>query len=646
MKSKTSLFNKTIFVSNIKRVWPFWGLLSFAAIIPSVFIAMEKVRGYGIFSIDPMDIKHMYYTFAAYGAPFIAFGSAMIAAMIVWNYLYFPKSVGFFHSIPISKTGLFVTQFASGLAIMLIPYLIGGAIFILTLLLIGGGFSMATFVCIGAVIADSFFFFSFATLIAHLTGHILALPALYLAFNFICIALENIISFVVSNFVYGLVYDMSAKTGFLTPVYKLLSDVDVYTRYTEWNPNSYGGIELVEVRLDHYEWILIYAAVGVVFTIGSLMLYNKRKSEAAGDVISTKCLKPVILTVYVISVTCLLGMLLYYIFAEGVTYSEINVCMAILCFGVALTIGYYTGIMLLEKTVKVFKKKYLTGLAVGAVLTVAMILCVKFDAFRVERRVPKLEQVKSVDVLSINDVTLVAGKDDDLIRKTIDMHKYMFENKDVVISRQKNYTDDNVYYGSLNLIYELKDGSKLSRYYPIVLNKNMDKEFLDKYRDFACDQDLIELILHENDGYEISDLNYDIYWLQEDAHSYSDRFTPEESPDKIKKMCDAIRADLRAGLWTPGFSEEESVAHINIEYKKLDQKTSERAYYSYDYVYVEVKPSMVNTLKAISELKGVPYEQTEKEIKDYIADLKDNMLIDRDYEAGTGNMVEVYDITE
>ena len=83
MKSKTSLFNKTIFVSNIKRVWPFWGLLSFAAIIPSVFIAMEKIRGYGIFSIDPMDIKHMYYMFATYGAPFIAFGSAMIAAMIV-----------------------------------------------------------------------------------------------------------------------------------------------------------------------------------------------------------------------------------------------------------------------------------------------------------------------------------------------------------------------------------------------------------------------------------------------------------------------------------------------------------------------------------------------------------------------------------
>ena len=646
MKSKTSLFNKTIFVSNIKRVWPFWGLMSFAAVIPSVFIAMERIRGYGIFSIEPLDIKYMYYMFAAYGSPFIAFGSALIAAMIVWNYLYTSKSVGFFHSIPISKTGLFVTQFVSGLAIMLIPYLIGGVIFILTLLLIGGGFSMATFVCIGAVIANSFFFFSFATLIAHLTGHILALPALYLVFNFICLALENVINFVVSNFVYGLEYDMSAKTGFLTPVYKLLSDVDVYTRYTEWNPRSYGGIELVEVRLDHYEWILIYAAVGVVFTIGALMLYNKRKSESAGDVISTKCLKPVIHTVYVISVTSLLGMLLYYIFAEGEIYSRINVCMAILCFGVALTIGYYTGIMLLEKTIKVFKKKYLTGLAIGAVLMVAMILCVRFDAFRVERRVPKLEQVKSVDVLSINNVTLVAGENDDLIRKTLDMHKYIIDNKDVVIGRQKNYTDDNVYYGYLSLVYELKDGSEFSRHYPIVLNKAMDNEFLNKYRDFACDQELIELILHGNDGYQISDLNYDIYWQQEDAHSYSDHYTPEESPEKLQKIYDAIRADLRAGLWTPGFSEEESVAHINIEYKKLDQKTSERAYYSYDYVYVEVKPSMVNTLKAISELEGVPYEQTEKEIKEYLDSFNEGNFISRGYEEDSGFMVEVYDITE
>ena len=99
-------------------------------------------------------------------------------------------------------------------------------------------------------------------------------------------------------------------------------------------------------------------------------------------------------------------------------------------------------------------------------------------------------------------------------------------------------------------------------------------------------------------------------------------------------------------MWTPGFSEEESVAHINIEYKKLDQKTSERAYYSYDYVYVEVKPSMVNTLKAISELKGVPYEQTEKEIKEYLDSFNEGNYISRGYDEDSGFMVEVYDITE
>ena len=234
MQSKTSLFNKTIFKNNIKRVWPFWGLLSFAAVIPSLFLAVERLREYGDVELNPLDIKHAYYTIAAYGAPFVAFGTAIIAAMIVWSFLYSARSVSCYHSLPITRTGLFITQYLSGLAIMLIPYAIGGGVFVLTLLLLGGGFSMATFVCIGAVIADSIFFFSFATLIAHLTGNVLALPAFYMVFNFVFLGIENVLSFVGNTFLFGLSYELSDKTGFLTPIYQLLSEVEVDEKYSEW----------------------------------------------------------------------------------------------------------------------------------------------------------------------------------------------------------------------------------------------------------------------------------------------------------------------------------------------------------------------------------------------------------------------------
>ena len=47
--------------------------------------------------------------------------------MAVWGYLYNSRSVGLMHTLPVDRTGLFVTNTLSGLAMMLIPYAVVGA---------------------------------------------------------------------------------------------------------------------------------------------------------------------------------------------------------------------------------------------------------------------------------------------------------------------------------------------------------------------------------------------------------------------------------------------------------------------------------------------------------------------------------------
>ena len=627
MKSKTSLFNKTIFNNNIKRVWPFWGLLSFFALLPSLLIIVESFRGYSEISTEPLEMKYLYYQCATYIAPFVAFATAIIAAMLVWSYLDSTRSVGFYHSIPISKTGLFVTQFVSGLTIMLIPYAIGGAAFILTVLCLGGGFPLATLVCIGTVIADSFFFFAFATLIAHLTGNILALPALYLVFNFLFIALENLLNFVCSSFLFGLDFELSDKTAFLTPIYKLLSDVYVNTEYSPWSPFSanYEGSRLISVEWVNYHWVLIYAAVGVVFAIGALMIYKRRRSEAAGDVISTKCLKPIIHAVYVVTVTGLFGLLLYYMFNEGIIDCRMKIVLAIICFGVAATIAYYTGLMLLEKTVKVFNKKTLKGLIVTLAAVVVICFGVKYDVLKVERRIPKLSDIETVEVISQNNFYLDGKKDQELVQKTLDIHKLIIDNKRVLVSEMYGDMNDEYRYdGYVSFFYHLKDGSTMVRRYNIDLNKENHKELFEQYKNYMTDRDMTLRVMHDNDDYEIESADFNINWDHDERYPSGLEYGRYELTDKqIRNLYEAVKADLQEGSWEPGFSDKEGVANIYFNFEKLMDQTEYRSYYSYDTLYVDVKDNMKHSLEAIADIMGVPHEDLMNDARKYAKDMEE-----------------------
>ena len=636
MKSKTSLFNKTIFAGNIKRVWPFWGLLSFGAVIHSLLILVERLRNNEFISTDALELKRLYYTFAAYGAPFIAFGTAIIAAMMVWSYLDSGRSVGFYHSIPISKTGLFVTQFASGLAIMFIPYVIGGAAFIITILLLGGGFPLATFVCIGAVIADSLFFFSFATLIAHLTGNILALPALYFVFNFVCLALENLLNFVGSSFYYGLSYEASSKTDFLTPIVKLLDTVNVRTQHTDWTPYTSDEYRLIGVTLENYHWIIIYAIVGVVFAVGALMIYKKRKSEAAGDIISTKCLKPVIHAIYVITVASLLGLLLYFIFNEGTIDCRVNIIVAIICFGVAAAIAYYTGLMLLEKTVKVFNRKAAKGLIASLAVVIVLCVIIKFDVFGVEKRIPDISNIESVEIISSNDFKIDAQKEPELAKKALDFHKMLIDSKELFLSNMMGRSGENLSMSYLTVRYNLKGGGTMTRHYSVYFREYSDRELYEKYKSFMCNKDLILSLMHYDDDYVIESGDISINWGQDERYPTGLGYTWIEISDAQRNMLfEAAKKDLEAGTWEPGFSEEDSVGNIYFNFSRLTEQSERRSYYDYDSLYVDVKPDMENCLKAIAEIMDKPYEEVLRDAKQYAKDIeferKNNRYYDTEY---------------
>ena len=370
--------------------------------------------------------------------------------------------------------------------------------------------------------------------------------------------------------------------------------------------------------MNNYKWIIIYAAVGVVFTVLSLVIYKKRKSETAGDVVSTRTLKPFIHAIYTIVVTCLLGMLLYYIFSEGLNDTRLNPFMAILCFGAALTIAYYTGLMLLERTIKVFNKKSTLGFMCGLVAVVIVTFGIKFDLLGIEKRVPKTSSFEKMVILSNNDYVLTSDRDAELIEKARELHKLIVDNKKTILARKNDENVENVFSDYITFEYFYKNDRSMIRRYNVVFDKERDKDLYEQYKAFMTDKELTATLFHDVDDYELESADYSLDWVGYDAFPTGEKFSYEPATEEQqKKLYEAVLADLDEGNWQPGFSEKETVAYIYINYRKLLEQSGNRSYYTYDTISVYVKPDMVNCLKAIADILGVPYEDVQRDADAY-----------------------------
>ena len=124
MWSRTWCFNKTLLRKNLTRFWPLWAMASFLAALPPIMMAVELMRYRGTTSMNALYITEGYYSVLTYLIPPVLLVYAVVCAMAVWSYLFNSRSVGLMHTLPISRKGLFVTNFLSGFLMVLILSLI------------------------------------------------------------------------------------------------------------------------------------------------------------------------------------------------------------------------------------------------------------------------------------------------------------------------------------------------------------------------------------------------------------------------------------------------------------------------------------------------------------------------------------------
>ena len=390
MRSATSYFNFTLFRKNLSRFWPIWGLygLIWLVLLPiglltdGDYLTLARARLIPLQYLDGMST-----------ALFLAAGFGILCAMAVFSYLYSSRSVGLLHALPMRREGLFLTNYLSGLAFLVLPNL---AVFFLSLL-VEAAFGVVVFSSLFVWLVTTcfycLFFYSFAVFCAMFTGHILALPAFYGILNFLVMGLCFLVNDMAQRFLFGFTGAAWMETLglYLTPVAYLASGVRV--SYYDGPAPSYDQVAF----LSGLGRVFLVGLIGLVLAALALAVYRRRQLETAGDVVSVAWVRPVFRYGVAFCCAIALGNLFDNIFDRLLPDGAWTLLFWMLLWG---AFGCFVAVMLLRKTFWVFKSSWKGCCVFLACLAAAMCL-MELDGFGFESRVPDPARVQTAYVVNV-----------------------------------------------------------------------------------------------------------------------------------------------------------------------------------------------------------------------------------------------------
>ena len=370
----------------------------------------------------------------------------IVLAMALFSYLSGIRATYGLHSFPASRACQFGTHVLCGVGGVVCC---SAVIFLLTML------PQSAAACWGPSL--SWLAFSLATFLLFFALGVVCcmlcawLPAMAVAFGALnCAAvLCRILMDTMCSLFYTSYNDNVFSMGrdnivvWLTPVLRLTLDLK------ESYADGSGAL------LTHAAWksLLVYGIAALVLLAVSWLLYRIRRSEASGDTLAFRPLRPIVRWAVGLLGGLGLGLLLTTILSSTGNTPTMLACIVVL--GVVCMIGTQ---MLIARTPRIFGKLWPELIALCAVL-IALCLCVKADLFGFERRVPQADQVESVDVYSgVMARSSAQFSDPEEIDAILQIHRALASRS----VPKGGYTE---YGRSFLITYNLKDGGRLSRQY-------------------------------------------------------------------------------------------------------------------------------------------------------------------------------------
>ena len=431
MKLRTSYFDRSVLKKDITRFAPVWGLYTIFMLLV-VLLLWDSSPSAARFAWNASEI------YISMGV--INFLYAALCAGLLFSDLFNPRMCNALHAMPLRREGWFLTHTAAGMLFCIGPNLLGTLVAALLL----QQYAYLAFLWLAIMVLQYLFFFGVGAFACLCSGNYLGAGAVYGIVNFLAVLVSWLAITFVEPVLYGIRLDPQQYFSY-SPVVAFSTYNFLDLRYNSSNLST----ELVQFYPEQWRFLGISAGVGLLLMGAALLLYRKRKLESAGDLIAFRYIRPVFLVFFSLCV----GAVAYLI--ADITTGDLHY----LFLFIGLAVGFFTGLMLLEKNLRVFTKKTFLSFAALVLGLLAVLVVVRLDPVGITRYVPKADQVASVQIApqSTNPYYSRRGArplaDPEDIAAIIGVHEEM-----VQAGRNTGGMD-------LYLEYTMKNGSTVSRVY-------------------------------------------------------------------------------------------------------------------------------------------------------------------------------------
>lgn len=371
MKSRISFFDEATSKKDLTRFAPLWVLYTISLLITT--LPSTTLTGYYRHPVMVLNASIEFFTFTnmIYAA---------ITASLLFGELFNSRLCHGLHAMPATRTARFGSHVCTGLAFSFIPNLLVALLMMPSL----EQFWFTSLLWLTGVCLQYVFFFGIAVFCVMCTGSRFAMVMIYTIINFFSLMVKWFVSMVFLPEMPGVMLN--------TEVFELLCPAMQLLRKSEYMLVSWNRLD-AQVRLsestfegfgESWRYLGILGIIGIVALVAALLLYHRRKLECAGDFIAAGWLKPIFLILYT-----LFGVAFWGVF--GTLMGKLGLLPG-------LVIGFFTGKMLLERTIRVFKKKNFLQAGIFAAILLIALWVVNIDLFGIVRYVPPTSDIERVTV--------------------------------------------------------------------------------------------------------------------------------------------------------------------------------------------------------------------------------------------------------
>jgi hypothetical protein len=474
-----SFFNGTVFKKDLSRFLPMCGIYLIAGVLMTI-----SSTG----SVHYLNAQQL-----ADSLPYLSLALciySLVTALLIFGELLQSRMCNAIHAFPLRREGLFLSHYAAGILIGIVPNVIIALVNMMSL----GSLWYVALLWLAAMAMMYLIFFSIAVFCILCSGNFFSAVGMYALVNLVALLAMRYFELFYLPMLYGL--DMRES---LRLVFRQFSPVSMLVDEMDWliiehapdcpvfhDPNKLSDpnkcLYIVTEYSHVWGYLSILTPISGIFAIISLLLHRKRPLESAGEFAA---FRPVELVFAFLSSVCI-GDMFYHIMGE--TYIGL---------AIGLAVGFFGCRMLLDKSLKIFGKKtwlQLTAFCLALALSLGLTY---FDVCRVENRVPKAEDVQSVTIASnwmseweLEEILAAQSKGDPMeqafyakpffenirygcmtLTETQDIdaisqiHRLLIEEGDA--STTLKYPE---YKKIITILYQLKNGTSFTRYYHTALD--------------------------------------------------------------------------------------------------------------------------------------------------------------------------------